>query len=138
MEKERNFDLKYYSGRAVFDVSYLDEMILDYEVHYNKKIGSEIRDRIEHGGYMVVMWSKHSAQSWGVKQEIDTILSLSPDRVLFALLDQTKLPPLISENNYPTIQLYGDAHLSLINRLDDLIVCLYWLIYRTTTQRSLE
>jgi hypothetical protein len=59
------------------------------------------------------------------------------DRLLVGLLDPTPLPPT-TESQVEVVQLYGDAERSAAQRLDDLIVRLYWLIYRNTRQNALS
>ena len=54
------------------------------------------------------------------------------DPVLFGLLEPCQLPEFWVQFNEPSVQLYGDADRSTTQRLDDLVVRLYWLIYRKT------
>jgi hypothetical protein len=48
------------------------------------------------------------------------------------MLEPCELPAFWLGFNEPSVQLYGDAELSATQRLDDLVVRLYWLIYRKT------
>jgi hypothetical protein len=59
------------------------------------------------------------------------------DKVLFAHLDDTPLPEWWQRFHEPAVQLYGDRQRSETNRIDDLIVRLYWLIYRNTQKNGL-
>ncbi len=111
-----------------------------------------IVEKLNRGGYMVVFWSKNSSKSKRVNEEIQFGLefgryftsdetNLNFSRLLYALLDDTELPIEVqnlmkNEANFmiKPVQLYGDDELSAINRIDDLIVRLYWLIYRNTQQ----
>lgn len=54
------------------------------------------------------------------------------DRVLFAMLEDVEVPDFWMRFQEPTVQLYGDKDRSSTQRLDDLVVRLYWLIYRKT------
>jgi hypothetical protein len=54
------------------------------------------------------------------------------DRVLFALLEDCPIPEFWTQYQDPSVQLYGDATRPAAHRLDDLVVRLYWLIYRKT------
>src|SRR5690606_28916455 len=99
-------------------------------------------------GYLLVFWSRHSPYSpyqiddisiareleylnvredviSEMETELQTQLSDTTGNTLFALLDSTPLPFV----GALSVQLYGDAERSQINRIDDLIVMLYWLIY---------
>jgi hypothetical protein len=121
----------------------------------DKQIRSSIIEKINRGGYLVACLSKDTSESSFVQEEIKLAWKFgqfhSPEqdnpnfgRVLFAILDNTPLPGWVNEiiqANRQTVvkpvQLFGDKQLSTINRIDDLIVRLYWLIYRNTQQSSL-
>jgi len=68
------------------------------------------------------------------------MLRQAPERILVGLFDTTPLDERLAalEANGQIIQLYGDSERSEVQRIDDLIVRLYWLIYRNTHQNSLE
>lgn len=92
--------------------------------------------QLEAGGYVVVFWSEASSHSVYVQMEWELAFSKYPRQVLPVLLDRTRLSlPLAT---IQALQLYGDQQRSAVNRLDDLVVCLYWWIYRTTRQNRLE
>jgi hypothetical protein len=59
------------------------------------------------------------------------------DRVLFARLEDIPLPDFWLNYHEPDVQLFGDAERTQNQRLDDLMVRLYWLIYRKTKQQEL-
>ncbi len=102
------------------------------------------------GGYIVVFWTKAATLSKHVNFQVQFGMEYSQyytegvshsnfGRVLFALLDETPLPDwwYRKQKENPSavvqpIQLYGDHERSHTQRLDDLIVSLYWLIYRNT------
>lgn len=122
----------------------------------DKRIRETIIEKISRGGYLVAFLSKHAQQSSFVQDEVQLALEFgsyyAPDesnpnfrRVLLALLDDTSLPDWLADRMrtepdsvVKPVQLYGDKTLSTINRVDDLIVRLYWLIYRNTRQNSLS
>lgn len=106
-------------------------------IDWIRQIQGEITDSIYRGGYQVVLWSKYSSSSKVVEDEIKYALQRASlvdyKRTLFACLDEEPLPPYISKDHHElAVQLYGDEILSDTNRLDDLVVRLYWLIYRNT------
>jgi hypothetical protein len=94
-----------------------------------------LADRLNRGGYVVVFWSYKASQSEAIKKELATAASGIQgfnDRVLFALLEPCDLPEFWMQFDEPCVQLYGDSERSEIHRIDDLVVRLYWLIYRKT------
>jgi hypothetical protein len=60
------------------------------------------------------------------------------DKVLFALLEPCPLPKFWMMFNEPAVQLYGDSVRAETHRVDDLMVRLYWLIYRKTRSADTE
>ncbi|MBZ0277122.1 MAG: TIR domain-containing protein [Anaerolineae bacterium] len=121
----------------------------------DKRIRQNIIEKISRGGYVVAFLSKQACESNFVRDEVELALDFgrffAPDqnnpnfrRVLLALLDATPLPGWLADRMrtdpdsvVKPVQLYGDKTLSSTNRVDDLIVRLYWLIYRNTHQNSL-
>ena len=90
---------------------------------------------------MIVFWSQSASKSDWIKSEISKAASGIEDlndRVLFALLDKAKIPDFWMEFKDPAVQLYGDEKRSSTNRIDDLMVRLYWLIYRKTEYGKLK
>lgn len=99
------------------------------------EISASLTDRLARGGYAVIFWSKAASQSEFVKSELQLAakdISEFNDRVIFALLEPCPIPEFWMQFNEPWVQLYGDAERSTTQRLDDLVVRLYWLIYRKT------
>jgi hypothetical protein len=110
-----------------------------------EKDGQTFRQSIEEvlnrGGYVVVFWSHAASQSKWVRLEIQEAaegIQDFNDRVLFAMLDKVDVPDFWMKFEDPVVQLYGDKDRPATHRLDDLVVRLYWLIYRKTEQRNLD
>lgn len=97
----------------------------------------EIQRRVQAGGYVVALWSKRAHKSLLVADELNHTNSLLRHRVLFALLDGTPTP-MDLDAGLDVVQLFGDKDRSFDQRIDDLIVRLYWLIYRNTRQNQLS
>lgn len=96
--------------------------------------------QLSYGGYVVLFWSREAPSSGMAQFFWEATLRDYPDRLLVGLLDTT---PLVSDlaalgARGQVVQLYGDAERSEAQRLDDLIVRLYWLIYRNTRQNQLS
>lgn len=141
MRHERNFDL-----------FIAQEDMADKELHSRKHLTelykTELYTRLNQGGYVVVFWSQQAERSERVARLIERTHSYLPavdpneQKLLFGLLDPTPLPDWYadylsgqsSEDFVPIqpVKLFADEELSLLNRLDDLIVRLYWLIWRNT------
>jgi len=103
--------------------------------NWQREISASLSDRLGRGGYAVVFWSRNAAQSEFVSNEIRRAAKGLPgfnDRVLFGLLERCPLPDFWLRFNEPSVQLYGDTERSATQRLVDLVVRLYWLIYRKT------
>lgn len=129
-----------------FDVD--DYQSLDYQrIPSEKRSRSSIVEKLNRGGYLVSFWTAKAAKSEFSRFEIEfaydyghqlTLNSDNPnnDRLLIALLDNTPLPSWLQDRladknlAIQPIQIYGDKELSMTNRIDNLVVCLYWLIYR--------
>jgi len=56
------------------------------------------------------------------------------DGVILALIDDAPVPQDLV--HYPRVQIFGDAHRTENQRLDDLVVRLYWLIHRNANLRD--
>lgn len=100
-----------------------------------EEIAASLSDRLNRGGYAVVFWSTSASQSDWVRREIERAaegITDFNDRVLFGLLEPCALPDFWLKFSQPAVQLYGDAGRSATHRIDDLLVRLYWLIYRKT------
>ena len=89
-------------------------------------------DTVARGGYAVVFWSTNSARSDFVAEEVARV---GDERhVILAVLDDEPVPEDLAR--YPRVQLFGDAHRTDNQRLDDLVVRVYWLIHRNTRSRD--
>ena len=120
---------------------WLDVTNLDAGTNWQKEIEYSLKERLARGGYAVVFWSKAARQSKWVESEIRRAaeeISSFNDRVLFALLENIPLPDYWLKFQEPAVQLFGDAERAQTQRYDDLMVRLYWLIYRKTRHRELE
>ena len=123
LNKKRHFDM------------WLDVKNLVAGSEWVKEISSSLFTRLRRGGYVVVFWSRNASRSEYVNKEIERAakgISGFNDRVLFGLLEDCPLPNFWLKFNEPAVQLYGDSTRSATQRLDDLVVRLYWLIYRKT------
>lgn len=123
LNRQRHFDLW-------LDV---DELAAsdDWQSHASRSL----QDRLQRGGYQVVFWSHHASASDWVNRELEVATRKTEDfndRVLFACLDDSALPAAWTRFHEPSVQLHGDGERSATQRLDDLVVRLYWLIYRKT------
>jgi len=147
MQKERFFD--------ALSLSLGARPKTNREKSYSQKLTREnIIKHMSKGGYFVVFWSKNVAVDTRVGIEIEFGLDQSQyywlaqgtpefDRVLFVLLDDTPLPEKMRqvletapESVVRPVQLFSSGGRSEKHRIDDLIVRLYWLIYRNTQGQS--
>jgi hypothetical protein len=94
------------------------------------------------GGYVLVFASADGDMSVEVRHFIEAIAHLQRENSLVAYLD--RLPYMwrllvnrVNRTRPTIVQLYGDRQRSATQRVDDLIVCLYWLIYRKTRHTQL-
>lgn len=142
-------------GKRFFDVTSFGILPPSRTTSTDKQIRSTIIEKINRGGYLVACLSKHASESSFVQEEIKLAWEYgqyhSPEldnpnygRVLFAQLDNTPLPDWLKDiiqtkpdSVVKPVQLFSDKELSATNRIDDLIVRLYWLIYHNTQQNSL-
>jgi hypothetical protein len=121
--KERYFDL------------WLDEKDIPVGSLWREDIQNGLADRLNRGGYVILFWSREAGRFEYIEKQLATVASGMQgfnDRVLFALLEPCNLPQFWMEFQEPYVQLYGDSERSEIHRIDDLVVRLYWLIYRKT------
>lgn len=107
---------------------------------WEKEIEESLESRLKRGGYAVFFWSQSASESTEVREELERASEHVHefnfnDRVLFALLEDCPLPMSWRIFVDPAVQLYGDDQRSATNRLDDLVVRLYWLIYRNERQK---
>lgn len=133
---------KFLSIERYFDI-WIDTEDIVVGSNYAEALENGINDQIKRGGYLVAFWSNSASKSEVVEMEIKNAIQSQPDgtknqRLLFARLDNCPLPESITDYDVPTVQLYGDQTLTETQRLDDLVVRLYWLIYRNTKSLDLE
>ncbi len=105
---------------------------------WDQAISDALENRLKRGGYAVFFWSESASNSGWVLRELQKAaagISDFNDRVLFALLDKAPVPESWMRFHNPWLQLYGDDQRSTTNRLDDLVVRLYWLIYRNEREK---
>jgi hypothetical protein len=125
--QERNFDV------------WLDVKELTSGGLWEKETEAGLANRLRRGGYVIAFWSEAARRSTFIEKELaaaaEDIDQLN-DKVLFALLDRSPIPDFWRQFGEPHVQLYGDSDRPETHRTDDLIVRLYWLIYRKT--RSAE
>src|SRR5215813_11487876 len=108
--------------------------------NWRERIYHEFDDRLERG-YGVAFWSRSASVSQRMRRDLERAArgtSEFNDRVLFALLDDVPPPAFWLRFQDPAVQLYGDAERAMHQRWDDLVVRLYWLLYRKTVHRHLE
>lgn len=90
-----------------------------------------VRDVLNHNGFIIYFLSSDSLKSKDVLLEIGYALETQPDRILISLLEnvRTKDIPHFSEKIH-FVQLFGDKKRAEKPRWDDLIVNLYWLVFK--------
>lgn len=99
-------------------------------------VRKSIRNATEVGGYVVIFWDGDAS---GLSRYSQMAIEESQNKgrpVLLVRTDPSEYPQL-GEHSI-VVQLFGDAQRSQTQRADDLIVLLYWLIYRNTRQNQLE
>jgi hypothetical protein len=136
-EKVRSI-CKFLGEERSFDV-WLDITSIRPGTLFEDEIKEGLADRLNRGGYMMVFWSHSASRAEWIEDELKTAASQIDrlnDRVLFALLEPCSLPTFWMRFNEPSVQLFGDRARPETHRVDDLMVRLYWLIYRKT--RSAE
>ena len=92
----------------------------------------DIRSLLDRGGYAVLFWSDTAARSSWVRREMEWVWHYKRDRILIALLQDIAFPSWLRDDLPPWLQpvpLFEDTQRSEMNRWDDLIVRLYWLVY---------
>ncbi len=128
MKKERSFDI------------WLDVETLQAGDAWQEAIHDAI-ERYVNCGYVVAFWSHAAASSQFMGREIqfaaESVGTHFNDRVIFACLDDVALPDFWMRYQEPAVQIHADQARSAEQRLDDLIVRLYWLIHRKTEQSGL-
>lgn len=124
----------YLNHERYFDL-WLDVVGIQAGDSFQNKISESLTDRLKRGGYAVVFWSRRASESLYVRGEMEKAtkgMANVNDRVLFALLEDCPIPEFWAQYHEPSVQLYGDKNRPAAQRVDDLVVRLYWLIYRKT------
>jgi hypothetical protein len=123
LRRERNFDV------------WLDVEDISSGGLWEKQIEAGLADRVTRGGYVVAFWSDSASRANWIEKELATAaagIDRLNDRVLFALLEPSPVPEFWRRFHEPYLQLYSDRDRPESHRIDDLVVRLYWLIYRNT------
>lgn len=115
--------LDFMRKRRHFDVWIDTEQIRPSEMWVNK-LEQGISGTIERGGYVVSFWGQNVSEWMAREAEF----GLSKGRIIVVGLG-TDSPDFISTYKDMFVQLYDQNRLNN-NRIDDLIVRLYWLIFR--------
>jgi TIR domain len=128
MQRERSFDI------------WIDFESLAAGQNWQESIHGAL-EKYSDRGYVVAFWSEAAASSKNMAEELRFAaqqIGDFNDRALFALLEDARLPDFWMRYQEPGVQVYGDRERSETQRLDDLVVRLYWLVYRKTGQRHLN
>ena len=117
--RERHFDL------------FTDDL-LQVEQNFAITINSEIISALDAGGYSVFFISKETMNSEWVKQELKATIDKYSNRILPVIIDSSSITGVFAQ--YQALSLYDENCQDNINRnkLDHLIVLLYWHIYQNT------
>lgn len=114
MRKERYFDV------------FIETLDLQPGGNFQEILSSAMVERLARGGYAVIFWSARAARSNWVREEVEWSLSKYPSQILVALLEDVEPPGLLAQRHF--LRLHGEIGGLDYNRVDDLIVWLYWLI----------
>jgi hypothetical protein len=125
--------LEFMSKDRFFDV-WLEQQRLTAGTNWVEELQGGISGVISRGGYVVSFLTYEAIMSEFVKAE--TLQGLEQRHLLVAFVDQGPIPVWLASYVLELVQLYGDNERSAQNRIDDLIVRLYWLIFQNT--QSLE
>jgi len=115
MRRERSFEIS-------MD---LDRIEAGSDIHEQMK--KKIITILEGGGYFALFWSKAAASRESIYAEMQSALEHYPERIVPALLEPIELPASLTE--VLPVKLYKKNGKGLdLQRVDDLIVRLYWQI----------
>jgi TIR domain len=124
-----------------FDI-WLDQVEIGVNDTWWFALLENIQKCLHSGGYLLVFWSADAARSGWIKEQLAIVLRVTPShqspKLLFALLDETPLPSFAQSLEEETIAIYGKNNTLEMHGIDDLIVRLYWLIYRNTQHKGLD
>lgn len=115
--------LDFMRKRRHFDVWIDTEQIRPGEMWVNK-LEQGISGTIERGGYVVIFWGTNESE-WVMRE---TLTGLEKHRVIVAGLG-SQAPDFIQKYKDMFVPLIENGQINN-NRIDDLIVRLYWLIFR--------
>jgi hypothetical protein len=119
-------------GKRHFDVWDSPPMAAgeDFYDYFNQAIS----DRLNNGGYSVFFVSERALESRGTRIELNSAIRRWPNRILAALLDNIDVAFLPEElRKVSPVRLFRQSPGSTSadwNRVDDLIVRIYYLIYQ--------
>lgn len=118
-----------------FDVFLDEEMPPDQPVAHSLESG--MIGRLQRGGRFVLFLSPHAVSSEWVAAELRACLSRFPNQLLVAELGPTA-PALVPRDVVETagVRLYDESGSPSANRIDDLIVWIYWLTQDWTRARG--
>src|SRR5262249_48802098 len=101
---------------------------------FKRELKGEVESQLARGGYLVAFISESSLQSRHVRIELEAAAERWPEQILPALIDPVelyKLPPMLAHRPFVTLH-RSDGQSWDWNRVDDLIVRIYYLVYRNT------
>jgi hypothetical protein len=98
---------------------------------FAKVISETIIERLERGGYLVLFWSEDAARSDFISREFQFALERYRDRILPVALDSSELPNELADVVPVHLRRTRKDPIDL-RRLDDVIVRIYWLVFRNT------
>jgi hypothetical protein len=117
--RERHFDM------------FTDDLLQAGE-NFAATVNNEIISALDAGGYSVFFISKETINSEWVKQEFKATLDNYSNRIIPVIIDNSSITGVFAQ--YQALSLYDENCQENINRnkLDGLIVLLYWKIYQNT------
>ncbi|HEY5002718.1 MAG TPA: toll/interleukin-1 receptor domain-containing protein [Ktedonobacteraceae bacterium] len=124
-----------------FDI-WLDQVEIGVNDTWWLVLLENIQKYLHSGGYLLVFWSADAARSGWMKEQLAIALRITPShqspKLLFALLDDTPLPSFAQSVEGEAVSIYDKNNTLEMHGIDDLIVRLYWLIYRNTQHKGLD
>ncbi len=119
--------LNFMRQQRYFDV-WIDRERLRPGTDFAAELMGAVSDTIQRGGYVTLFWNEEASQSeWTIREAVQ---GLRDRRLIVAGLDNSTPPDFINESNPGYfVQLVDENGLNN-NRIDDLIIRLYWLMFR--------
>ena len=128
-DKEKMHNLFTFMRNRHFDLNSFFKIEGSTATSFTESFNTVIRN----GGYYAIFLSSKTLKTKNLKEEIGFALKSHPDRILIGLLDQFNLKDIPGNlDRIQCVQLFGDRKRSEIERWDDLIVNLYWLVLKST------